>query len=122
MKVLIVDDDSQIQKAYAAICNNQGWDVVVARDGVEAIDKLTESPDVILLDIIMPRMNGLDFLKEVQQRGLNLPATIVMTNSLVSTQARAEAKQLGVKSYNVKTHVTPADIVTMIKQFEQPKK
>jgi CheY-like chemotaxis protein len=124
LKVLIVDDDLQIQKAYKAICENQGWDALIARDGVEALEKLEENPDVdvILLDIIMPRMNGIDFLKEVQERRIGLPPTIVMTNSLVSKDSKDKAHQLGAKSYNVKTRVKPSEIVEMINNFSQSDK
>lgn len=120
LHILIVDDDSQIQKAYKVICEKQDWTVTIARDGQEALELLDSAkPDVILLDIIMPRMNGIEFLKHVHDEGKTLPPTIIMTNSLVSTEAKEEAESLGVTSYNLKTHMHPTDIVEMVKKAHE---
>jgi two-component system alkaline phosphatase synthesis response regulator PhoP len=66
-KVLVVDDDPDILDAVSMILDAQGYDVVLARDGVECLDKLiAEKPDIVILDLLMPKMDGFAVYKELQ--------------------------------------------------------
>lgn len=66
-KILVVDDDPDILEAVGMILETRGYDVVFARDGVECLGKLsTEKPDLIILDLLMPRMDGFAVYKELQ--------------------------------------------------------
>ncbi|MBM3118328.1 MAG: response regulator [Chloroflexi bacterium] len=66
-KVLVVDDDPDILDAVSMILEAQGYEVVLAHDGVECLDKLiTEKPDIVILDLLMPKMDGFAVYKELQ--------------------------------------------------------
>lgn len=115
-KILIVDDDPDIRNAYSFICQKHGWEYDIAIDGVDAIEKLKQyKPDMILLDVLMPRMSGIDFLKQVKKLSIPLPATVVMTNSQVPKDTGELVLRLGAKSYSVKAHTDPNDLVELIK-------
>ncbi len=117
-KVLIIDDDDSIRNAYIALCQKQNWQVVSAVNGLEGIEKLkSEKPDVILLDVLMPQMGGMDFLQEVRKRGMELPATIMLTNSQVPHDTAEQAKMLGASSYSVKANTSVDQLLTMIRTY-----
>jgi two-component system response regulator (stage 0 sporulation protein F) len=78
LKVLIVDDQSGIRRLLTEYFRHEGWQPVEATNGREALDKLPENPDVILLDMKMPVMDGIDCLEKLRQTHPNLPV-IVMT-------------------------------------------
>jgi DNA-binding response OmpR family regulator len=67
-KLLLVDDDKEIVETLEKRLKEEGYDVATAFDGEEALTKLkTDNPDIILLDLIMPKLNGFDVLKEIRQ-------------------------------------------------------
>ena len=92
--VLVVDDDQGLQETLEAMLTLEGYRVVVASDGQEALDKLGDGqsdgglPHVILLDVVMPRMDGYAFAEELERRGLRSRLPIV----LLTADARAEEK------------------------------
>jgi len=66
-KILVVDDDPDILEATAMILESQGYEVVTARDGVEGLANLkAENPDLLILDLLMPKMDGFAMCKELQ--------------------------------------------------------
>ena len=66
-KILVVDDDPDILDAVTMILESQGYEVVTARDGTEGLDKLkVEHPDLMILDLMMPKMDGFDVVKYLQ--------------------------------------------------------
>ncbi|HEY4711995.1 MAG TPA: response regulator, partial [Dehalococcoidia bacterium] len=66
-KILVVDDDPDILDAVALILESQGYEVVTARDGIEGLANLkAEQPDLMILDLMMPRMDGFAVCKELQ--------------------------------------------------------
>ena len=68
VKVLVAEDDKFLSKAYAAKFKKTGFNTVLALNGQEAIDKIkSEKPDIILLDLIMPKKDGFDVLYEIKQ-------------------------------------------------------
>ena len=83
-KVLVVDDDREIIELVAERLSREGYEVEKAFDGQEALDKLAQSlPDVVLLDLIMPKLNGLEVLAEIRKRhsGKWIPVIIVSAQS-----------------------------------------
>ncbi|MFC1649316.1 response regulator [Patescibacteria group bacterium] len=117
-KVLLVEDDPLILKMYHAKFQNEGFNVVVSEDGVHGLQMVTEQkPDIILLDIMMPQMSGIDFLKKLRatEAGKKIPV-LVLTN-LSEKEEEQEATTLGIKEYLLKASLTPAEIVEKVKKY-----
>lgn len=98
--VLVVDDSVTVRKVTSRLLERQGMDVLVAKDGVEAVALLQEQrPDVMLLDIEMPRMDGFEVARQVRhdERLENLP--IVMISSRTGDKHKEHASQLGVNRF-----------------------
>jgi chemosensory pili system protein ChpA (sensor histidine kinase/response regulator) len=103
--VLIVDDSLSMRHVLSMAVRKAGWNAVPARDGLEAleiIDRGTEPPDLVLLDIEMPRMDGFEFLSTVRARTKHAGLPIVMLTSRGGAKHRDKAKSLGVTDYMVK--------------------
>ena len=103
--VLIVDDSLSMRHVLSMAVRKAGWNAVPARDGLEAleiIDRGTQPPDLVLLDIEMPRMDGFEFLSTVRARSKHAGLPIVMLTSRGGAKHRDKAKSLGVTDYMVK--------------------
>ncbi len=122
-KILIAEDDFFIRDIYSKVFSLSGYEVAVAVDGVEALDKIkAEDYDMILLDIMMPRMTGIDVLKNV--RSLEEPkksVPIFIITNLGQQNVIEEAFKLGMDGYILKSQVTPQQIVDEINNFFQNK-
>lgn len=70
MRVLAVDDDRDLREFYGALLRDEGHEVRLARDGVEALAQLDWGPDLILLDLMMPVMDGYEFLRRLREHPL----------------------------------------------------
>ncbi len=103
-KILIVDDEKLISKAFSDHFEREGYEIETAFDGEEGIDKAKEfMPDLILLDIIMPKMDGISALKELKKD----PATkqipvIILTNLPDIPKYVDEARKAGSSDYLIK--------------------
>jgi chemosensory pili system protein ChpA (sensor histidine kinase/response regulator) len=103
--VLIVDDSLSMRHVLSMAVRKAGWNAVPARDGLEAleiIDRGTQPPDLVLLDVEMPRMDGFEFLSTVRARSKHAGLPIVMLTSRGGAKHRDKAKSLGVTDYMVK--------------------
>jgi CheY-like chemotaxis protein len=118
-KILIAEDDFFIRDIYSKVFSLSGFDVQVAVDGVDALEKVKAQPfDMLLLDIMMPRMNGIDVLRNI--RSLNTPTKsipIFIITNLGQQDVIEEAFKLGMDGYILKSQVTPQQIVDEINTF-----
>jgi EAL domain-containing protein (putative c-di-GMP-specific phosphodiesterase class I)/ActR/RegA family two-component response regulator len=111
-RVLLVDDEAHILRAFTRVLTQAGYDVVVAPDGADALHSLDAGAfDVVLSDISMPRLGGLALLRAVRQRDLDLPV-ILMTGTPNMESAR-EAIRFGVLDYLCKPLAT-ADMISAV--------
>jgi CheY-like chemotaxis protein len=120
MKVLIVDDESGILKMYSEYLSSQGFEVITSPNGEEGIKIAKEQkPEVILLDIIMPKLNGLDVLKNIKQDPdlKNIP--VYLLTNLPEECSGQKAKELGAAGYLVKAQNEPKVIADVIKGLGQ---
>jgi len=119
--VLIVEDDELLREIYTMKLKLEGFDVNTATDGLDGLKKASATePDVILLDMLMPRMTGLEFLKAYQLRTKHPHVkTIILSNKSTSAEIN-EAKTMGVREYLIKSQHTPQEIVTHIKSHLEP--
>lgn len=122
-KILIAEDDFFIRDIYGKVFSLSGYEVAVAVDGIEALDKIkTVDYDMILLDIMMPRMTGIDVLKNV--RAMEEPkksVPIFIITNLGQQNIIEEAFKLGMDGYILKSQVTPQQIVDEINNYFQNK-
>lgn len=100
--ILIVDDSLMVRKQVGAALKALGYAVLEAVDGVDALSKLDASPDtrLIVCDVNMPNMNGLEFLEQLQARGSTVPVVMLTTEGQPEIIQRA--KSLGAKGWLVK--------------------
>ena len=91
-KILLVDDSETILMMEQMILQKESYEIVMARDGQEGIAKAVETkPDLILMDVVMPKMNGFEAIKRLRQREETKSVPIVM----VTTQAEMESMEAG---------------------------
>lgn len=115
MKVLIVDDNEQYRKLLSAIFADRGWEALDAPDGIRGMDLLKEHiPDVILSDIMMPRMDGFQFLRALRTSAFGDIIFIFYTSTYTKTSHRDFALSLGADAYIAKP-LDPEDIVQVLR-------
>ncbi len=114
-KILIVEDEKSLAQAYQTILEKHGYAVQLAYDGEEALAIIAkDSVDLILLDINMPKMNGLEMLKQMDTEVLN-NRVIVFSNQDAQTDID-EAFRLGAKRYLLKSWASPQDLVKVVEE------
>lgn len=115
--VLVVEDYPSIQKIYQIALTREGYNVTVAADGKEALELVaTHSPDLILLDLLMPRVGGLEFLRRYNLADHPHTKVIVFSN-LASPELSEEAKALGASLYLAKSRYTPKELIHEIEKL-----
>jgi chemosensory pili system protein ChpA (sensor histidine kinase/response regulator) len=98
--VMIVDDSLTVRKITSRLMQREGYKVMTAKDGVEALEMLeNEIPDAILLDIEMPRMDGFEFARTIKGESRTAGIPIVMITSRIAEKHRNRARELGVDRY-----------------------
>lgn len=112
-KIIIVDDDEFLVDMYVTKFNNAGVQVENFKAGPPLIEKLKEGDgaDLILLDIVIPGMDGIDILRQIRKEKLAENVPIVMLTNQNDEKNLSEAKALGVSGYIVKSAATPSEVV-----------
>lgn len=117
-RILVVEDDKFISKAYKAGLEREGFEVIAAVDGKEAIDRLTEGNiDLVLLDLILPIKNGFDVLADIKLNDDFRKIPIIVLSNLGQGTDADKARSLGAVDYFVKSNISLADVVKKIKQY-----
>jgi DNA-binding response OmpR family regulator len=112
-KILIVEDDPTLNEAFQTILQKEDYDVRVAFNGRGALEILErESFDLILLDLLMPVMGGIDFLKEYRPAHKSIP--VIVFSNLDTQNDIEEAQKLGATRYMLKAWASPKDLVKLI--------
>lgn len=116
LKVLLVDDDNFLLELYALKFTKAGYEPLSIQSATEAVEKIEEGyiPDIILLDIIMPKMDGLDFLKVIKEKNLVPNATLIVLSNQGSPQDIKKAQELGAHGYIIKATTIPSEVVTEV--------
>ena len=110
-KVLIVEDDKDICEMYAITFMRNGFTVYTAPDGVQAIKKFqNKNPDIVLLDIMMPNVDGYQVLKEIR-KDMGKYTPVIMLTNLDANSFTKEAKYDDIDEYLIKSHNSPSEIV-----------
>lgn len=116
-KLLIVEDDFSLRDIYSARLVAEGYDVVTASDGEEALAvAVREHPDLIILDVMMPKISGFDVLDILRSTPDTKKTKVIMMTALSQDSDRQRGEALGVDKYLVKSQVTLEDVVVAAKQ------
>ncbi len=118
-KVFIVDDDFFLLNMYSLKFKNRGMEVEVAGSSKEALDKLENGlrPDIIILDIIMPNIDGLTLLEEIRNKGLAGDAAVIMLTNQGLQEDIDRAESLGIDGYIVKATSVPSEVVDEVERI-----
>lgn len=115
-KILLVEDDSFVIDIYHTKLSQEGYEVIEARNGVEAMKKLSEvKPDLILLDIIMPYMDGIEALRKIKKDENLKKIPVILLTNLSQKEEISEGLGLGASDYLIKSHFTPSEVLEKIK-------
>lgn len=116
-KIVIAEDDRFISEMYATKLSAEGFEVEVANDGKEAIDAIEKiKPEIVLLDIMMPKLDGIEVLKKVRDnKELKDVSVIVLTNANEKDHV-SKAMSIGADGYLIKSSFTPDEVVEKIKE------
>jgi CheY-like chemotaxis protein len=115
-KILIIDDDEFLLDMYSIKFRELGYGVEIAFSGVEALEKIKKGlePDVILVDIVMPEMDGFEFLRQLKNAGLLKNSKRVVLSNLGQEEDIKKGKELGADDYIVKAYFTPMEVTKKI--------
>lgn len=114
-KVLIVEDEVPLRKALAEEFTDAGYTVFEAADGLEGLDvALREHPHVILLDQLMPKMNGVAMLVQLRSDQWGSTVPVIMATNMSTTDTINEAIDAGANDYFIKSEVSVADILKLV--------
>ncbi len=117
-KILIVEDDFFIRELYQRQFVKEGYTIVTAEDGPDGLLKATqEKPDLILLDIMLPKLNVLGLLKTLkgQEEAKDIP--VILLTNLGQESVIKEGFENGAESYLIKSAYTPSQIIQEVKNF-----
>jgi len=116
-KIAIVEDDESIREMYKFKLESSGYDVYSASNGQEGL-LLAEKirPDLILLDLKMPIMNGDEMLKKMRETIWGALAKVIILTNLSKDEAPAILKLLNVERYIIKAHYTPKEVIKVIEE------
>lgn len=116
--VLIVDDDPFILDMYVLKFREEGFHVEVASDGKKAFEQIKAvHPDVVLLDIVMPLMDGFEVLNKAKQDDALKNIPIILLTNLGQKEDTERGASLGASDYIIKAHFTPSEVVKKVKEF-----
>jgi two-component system alkaline phosphatase synthesis response regulator PhoP len=117
-KILMIDDDLALLELFTTVFNSAGFNLSVAKNGTEALEKAKiEKPDLILLDIMLPDINGLEVLKRLKRDPETSHVPIWMITNLAEQISRETASSLGASDYLVKASLTPKQICDKVNAF-----
>ncbi len=119
-KILVVEDEQALSAAYEMILERAGYDVTLAYDGSEALEVVEKiEPDIILLDLKMPRMDGIAFLEAYQPQLLKRKPKIVVFSNFDLQDEIDRAFTLGADKYVLKAWAAPKDLLKIVTEIEK---
>lgn len=115
-KIAIIEDDSVISQMYRMKFETDGFDVQVANNGRDGVVLVQEfAPDMVLLDMQMPIMNGDEALRQIRKQDWGKTVPVMILTNLGEEEAPKDVRSLGIESYIVKADLTPRQVVERVK-------
>jgi DNA-binding response OmpR family regulator len=117
-KILLIEDDEFISRAYAAGLTKAGYEVHTASDGNEGLEKIrNEKHDLVLLDLIMPMKDGFETLQEIQNDDSLNHIPILVVSNLGQESDIQKARELGAKDFLIKSNYSMKQVIEKIKEY-----
>ncbi len=122
-KILLIEDDKMLSDMYAAKFTREGYEVLQADNGSKGL-KMTkdDKPDIVLLDIIMPKMDGFACLKAIRKHEETKSVPVILLTNLGQEEDIKKGKELGADGYYIKANHTPTEIVDKVREVLAAKK
>ncbi len=115
-KILIIEDDKFLRELISRKLTDEGYDITQAVDGEDGINKVKESqPDLILLDLILPSMDGFEVLSTIKSDDSVSAIPVIILSNLGQKEEVEKGLNLGAADYLIKAHFTPGEIIEKIK-------
>ena|SRR3989338_7563646 len=116
--ILVVDDDPMLLTLYKRLFNNKGMEVLLAQDGQEGLELIRqEKPAFVILDIRMPKLDGLSALKIMKANKELRDVPVMVLTNYGNEEYREEAQKLGVVDFLVKTNIDPSGLVKKVSDY-----
>lgn len=117
-RILLVDDDDSLRQMYTLILGKEGYEVTTATDGVDGLAKARQGGyDLILLDLMMPNLNGIGFLKGLKEEGpKQTNGSIIVLSNAGYNEVAKEAEGLGAAGFLMKADLLPKDLIKEVKE------
>ena len=117
LKVLIIDDDQDLLGMYKTKFMGEGFQVFTQTDGLRGVtDAVKINPDIVLMDLMMPQMDGFESIQAFRQN-TSLPVKIIVLSNLAQESDKEKAISCGADGFLVKANHTPLEIVEKVKEF-----
>lgn len=114
--ILVIEDDKFLRELISRKLTGEGFDVLEAVDGEEGIKKIKEGkPDLVLLDLILPSIDGFEVLTRVREDPKLSPIPVIILSNLGQREEVEKGLKLGAIDYLIKAHFTPGEIIEKIK-------
>lgn len=118
LRVLLVEDDTLLSNMYKVKFENEGYSVDTAGDGEQGLNKALENDyDVIVLDLMMPKISGIDMLQSLVTQKENFTTPVLVLTNLNQKDEQLKAQELGAKDYILKADLTPSQLVERIQRL-----
>jgi DNA-binding response OmpR family regulator len=119
-RILIIEDELPLREAFALLLKAEGYEVDVAENGRVGLEKVDSfQPDVVLLDLLMPVMNGMDFLKTETKRHRSkaLPYKTLVLSNLSDPMTRDDVRDYRIAGIAMKADLSPAELAAAVKKL-----
>ncbi len=114
--ILIIEDDPYILRVYERKFQQEGFQITTARDGADGVEKLQANPpDVILLDLVMPKKDGFEFIRDLKRLFPHKNIPVVVLTNLGQEHDVQRAEHLGISSYLLKSNMSIQDVFERVR-------
>ncbi len=116
-KILIVEDDKFLIKAYEIKFKKEGFDIMLAGDGLGGLEMAKNNPDMVILDLMLPKLNGFEFLEKIKkdEKLKNIP--VVVLSNLGQKTDMDKVMALGAVDYLIKTEYSLEEVIKRVKKY-----
>lgn len=116
-KILLIEDDHFINQLYLRVLKQAGFETVLASDGAEGVKMVNNSFNLILLDVMLPKIDGISVLKKLKENSSTKKIPVVLLTNLGQESVIKTAFEIGAQGYILKMSVTPYEMVKKIQEF-----